>query len=377
MTARPDTMIARTRCLAYLIASLVLAGLALLVWSDPAAAQFTPDDPGDGPWEVETGSLISPGRIDAIDTDFQNAAKAVGDDLKEIAERLLYSLLLIEMVWSLGLIVMRGGNIGRLLSALFRRIVIAGFFLFLIDGIPMADGTVGIATFITRVAEGLGNATIESSIKPSEVFGNIYDAGAQIYYATSGIGRKLSAGLVWLVLMFLGGIIAGLMLLAYIQIYIVFTIGIVTLAFGAWRQTEGIARNFLFSALGKSFKLFALLLIVAVIRLQLQNMARIESFEDGLLMIGLLVIFVMVLISVPGQVEAMVSSPPGPSADGTVVEAATYAPKQAARSTVNTGVSAVGAGVKTVAGAGWKAGKIAAGRRLAAGLRTIQAGVGP
>ena len=349
----------RQRSLAVCLAMLMMAALVVLTCSDPAVAQPAPA-----------------GAIDEIDTAFQDAVNAIGDDLKDIARNLLYGLLLIELVWTFGQIVMTGGNIGRIISEFFQRVFIAGLFLLLIDGIPAAGGNIGITTFILRSAEALSDATIESSIKPAAVFGDIFKAGSQIYDATSGGLRRIAAALVWLMLMVVGAIVAGIMLVAYIEVYMAFTIGILTLGFGVWKQTSGIARNFLFSAAGRIFKLFAVLLIVAVIRLQLDNMKGISAFEDGVILIGMLIIFIMVLITVPAQVESMVSGAASISADGKIMQTVTYLPGRAVGKATDTALGATGraaaTGAKVTAGT-TRVGVKAAGNQLAATIRAINA----
>ena len=350
-----------------LVAGLLALSALLLAGADPAAAQAEVAD------------------IDAIDTAFQEAVDGISGDLVRIARNLLFSLLLIEVVWSFGRIVMNGGDIGRVLSALFQRVIIVGFFLFLLEGLPLPGGrTVGISQFILTAAEGLMDITIQSSIKPADVFGDIFWSGAQIYDASgTGFGR-LAAALVWLALAFFGALIAGIMLVAYVRIYVAFTVGILALGFGAWRETSNIARNFIFSALGQIFRLFTLLLMVAVIRIQLDQMMGFDTFGDGVMMIGMLVIFVMTLISVPAQVESIVASGSAPSAEGRVVEAGTYAVREAGRRTVGAGISAAGSGMRAglgaaagTTGSALKTGTRATGDRLAAAIRAIQTRGGP
>ncbi len=178
---------------------------------------------------------------------------------------------------------------------------------------------------------------------------------------------------VWLALVFLGAIIAGMMLLAYVQVYIAFTAGIVTLGFGVWKQTSDIARNFFFAAGGKIFRLFTVLLIVAVIRFQLFGMGGVASVEDRALMIGMCVIFIMVLATVPATVGSIVAGGSSPAAENTVVEAATYVPREAAKKTAGAGLSTAGRGTNAAAAAGCKATRKAAGRVA----RAVKPGSGP
>ena len=362
-----------------MLATLLLAVLFLLASDDPAAAQgFTPRFPGDVPLDVQRpdAPLVSGDALDKVDDAFQDMALEVGGRLAEIARNLLLSLLLIEMVWSLGQIVMTRGDFGRLMSTFFRRIIIAGFFLFLMEGIPTPNGNVGIATFVLMSAEALAGVTIDASLKPGEVWNDMHRAGWNIYDNTSGIGRSMIAALVWVITSFLGAIIAGLMMLAYIEIYVVFTVGVLTLGFGVWKQTEAWARNFLFGAVGKIFKVFTLLLIVSVVRLQQENMGQITEIEDGLLLIGMTLIFIMIVARVPGTVEAMISGTPGGSADQQLVETATMLPGKGIRSAGGAAVGGTGKAVRAGGKVAWNAGVKPAAGQLAAGLRTIRKRMG-
>ena len=280
---------------------------------------------------MEAYAQESINKIDQIPTSFQAGIEGIAAKLADIARNLLMSLLLIELIWSLGKIIMQGDDFGALMGAFFKRILIAGFFLALVDGVPTPAGNVGFGTFIIQSAEALTEqSTGQASLKPSDVFFQMYGAGTDILGNSNGIVGKIMGSVVWLILTLMGGVIVGLMVLAYIEIYFIFTAGILALGFGAWSTTQQFATNFLFSGVGKIFKLFVMILMGTIISAQLNAFGPLEGVEDGLIAIGVSLIFVMLMSTVPGAVEQMISGIPSASSDGAVADAATRLPKKGA-----------------------------------------------
>ncbi|WP_419739479.1 type IV secretion system protein [Ruegeria sp.] len=319
-------------------------------------------------------TLIAPvsaeaNQVDEIRDAFETSVVEVGDRIKGIAIRLLFSLFVIELVWSLGRIVMEQGDIGQVLSALMRRIVIAGFFLLLIDGIPSGGGeTLGIADFILRSAEALSDeAGGPETLSPSDIFFPMMDTGFNIWDNSTGIGGTLSAAIVWVMMVVMGAIMTGLIILAYVMIYITFTLGILILGFGILQPTQHFATNFIFRAIGSIFRLFATLLIAAIIKTQLESMEGLNGFEDGILIIGLCLILTMVLFVVPASIESLIAGAPGASPDGAIHRAGTKGAGLAGQ-----GAKTAGKAGAKAAGTTLKAGSKAAGGALSASIRSIK-----
>jgi len=316
----------------------------------------------------------SAARIDQVSDSFRQAVDGIATKLAAIARNLLLSLLTIELIWKLGKTVKAGDDFGQLMQIFFTRIVIAGFFLALIEGIPTGSGNVGIATFVIQSAEGLVDATeSEASIKPSDLFWQMFESGQKIFDDSKGFSGKIGGTIVWLLLCILGAVVVGLMIVTYIEIYVVFTVGILALGFGVWEVTAQFAKNFLFSAVGKIFKLFTMILMASVISLTIQAFGTLSSFEDGLITIGIVLIFAMLMTSVPQAVEQIISGIPAISSDAAVSSSITGAAQKGTKSVANT---TAGAG-KAALSAGGKAlgsGATKAGTALASRIRDIKKG---
>jgi len=324
----------------------------------------------------------SSARIDQVSESFRAAVDGVADKLSGVARNLLLSLLLIELIWKLGKTVREGDDFGQLMGIFFTRVVVAGFFLAIIDGIPTGSGRVGIGTFVIESAEALvGVASPNASIKPSDLFWQMFGAGQRIFDGAVGISGSIAAVVVWLLLSILGAIVVGLMIVTYIEVYVIFTVGILSLGFGVWEVTEQFAKNFLFSAVGKILKLFTMILMASVVATSIKAFGTLSTLEDGLITIGIVVIFAMLMTSVPQAVEQIISGIPAVSSDAAVSSAITGTAQKGARIAGNVATQGAAGAVKSgaqVLGSGLnkmglnKANVSKAGEALATRIRGIK-----
>lgn len=294
-------------------------------------------------------------RIDQVSEAFQDAVVGMSSKLAVIARNLMMSLLLIELIWKLGKTIVAGDDFGKLMSVFFKRIVIAGFFLAIVDGIPTNSGQIGFGTFIINSAEALTNESVgTASIKPSDLFWQMLNSGGEIYANSSGLGGTVTAAIVWVLMSIMGAVVVGLMIVTYIEIYVIFTVGILALGFGAWSVTEQFATNFLFSAVGKTLKLFTMILMGSVIALQIEAFGTLTEFEDGLIVVGIVIIFIMLMSSVPQAVEQIISGIPAVSGDGAIAGALTGAAMKGARIGASGATKGAGAAAQKGASAALK-----------------------
>lgn len=290
-------------------------------------------------------------RIDQVSESFKGAVQSMGSKLSAIARNLMLSLLLIELIWKLGKTVMEGDDFGKLMGVFFKRILIAGFFLAIVDGIPTGSGQVGFGSFVIQSAEALTNHSLGTvSIKPSDLFWEMFSSGQSIYSNSTGVTGSIAAVIVWLLLVMLGAVIVGLMIVAYIEIYVIFTVGILALGFGVWSVTDQFAKNFMFSAIGKTLKLFTMILMGSIIALQIKAFGSLSGFEDGLVTIGVVLIFALLMTTVPAAVEQIVSGMSSGGAEQTVQSAVTGASMGAAQRGMSMATKGGKAGLGSAAG---------------------------
>jgi P-type conjugative transfer protein TrbL len=329
-------MIRQLRRLFWFIVILVI----VLLWAKHATAQDV--------------SAVDVGAIDNISTDIRDMIAGMRWRLAAIARNLLLGLLLIELIWKLGQAVNDGEELSAYIKLMAKRIVIAGFFLFVLGGIPTgSDGsTVGLADFVIQSAEALTKITNENATnKPADLFWQTYEAGHQGYKNSKGFENAVIAGFVWIVLVVIGAAIAAVVLVAYVEVYTIFTIGTLALAFGAWSATEQFAQNFLFAAIGKILKLFTTMIIATVASLIVTTTGPITEVGDGLVITAVVLILVIVLGSVPTAVEQIISSIPLSSGEGQAAQMVINTAKETGKVAANAVSSGVGGAVGGAAGA--------------------------
>lgn len=226
--------------------TLVFAFLALS--ANPAGAEVA--GPGAG------------GGIDSIVAAFEGAVNAASGNLVAAARTLLGSLLLIELVLAVGRAVVRGSDLGELFATVMQRILIAGFYLFLMDSLPGLGGMNGLVGRSAEALAGLGSGG--QAIKPSDILSQSLATASSIYGASSGIAETISAALIGIIIVLLSAITIAMVVVVYVEIHVVFGLGIIALGFGGFSGTDGIARGYLMAGIAKSLKLFAMLVLSSI-----------------------------------------------------------------------------------------------------------------
>ena len=106
-----------------------------------------------------------------------------------------------------------------------------------------------------------------------------------------------------------------------------------------------------------------------LISVQLNAFGPLEGVEDGIVAIGVSLIFVMLMSTIPGAVEQMISGIPSASSDGSVANTATHLPKKGASKAGSLAGGAAVKGGKTAGKFVWqKSGGAAAAGKLGGAL---------
>ncbi|WP_127903550.1 type IV secretion system protein [Solirhodobacter olei] len=265
------------------------------------------------------GSLTTPGTFMNIPTLYQEAVAGVGANLASYARNLMALLALIELVWTIGRIVVTGGDLGEMLYAVISRMLIIGAFVWLTDALPQYGG---MDTFVTDFASRLFSVSTGDTtgpIDPGSVLHIAVSSGLEFYKAAT-LGNTLAAIMIILVNTVIGAIVAAFMVLAYVEIHILFAGGIIALGFAPWGETRVLARNFLFAAIGKALKLFGVLLVGTATMTVLQKVIGGSDcvtclagpiMMKALLTTAVLVVGAIIIILVPPALEHIVMSGPG------------------------------------------------------------------
>jgi hypothetical protein len=262
-------------------------------------------DPSAVAWALEQSTVGTAGTggtarvrniLNQFIREYKNTFYDVTDKLVVVATSLLFSLMLIEWVWTTAQQAARGAGLGEYISAVSFRIVLGSVFFFIINVGNYSD-------LVIRSADGLlDQSTSGASINVVDLFDSVLAMSFELFgLSTFGIAEKFAG----IMVLFLGAIIIGLILMSYMEVYLAFGAAFVALGFGGFSGTRHIAINYMKRAVGRVFRLFTALFCGALLSVLLN--AEFETAQgDPMLLVGIMTILVFVILKVPSAVEQAV-----------------------------------------------------------------------
>ncbi len=211
---------------------------------------------------LETGGIFD----QAHDVYFA-AAASWASVIKLHASRLFWTLALISMVWTFGVMVLRSADIGEFFAEFVRFTIFTGFYWWLLDNGP------AIAKAIIDSMRTMGasaSAGTHPSVYPLPSPSNIVDIGFVVF------GKALSNGSVWSPFASIVGAILGLailiiltlvainVLIVLISAWVLAYAGIFFLGFGGCRWTSDMAIGYFKTVLAVSIQLLVMVLLMGV-----------------------------------------------------------------------------------------------------------------
>ncbi|SFL43191.1 type IV secretion system protein TrbL [Nitrosomonas aestuarii] len=203
--------------------------------------------------------------LDQVVQKFHGKVKTWQNVIQGAAERLFWSLVLISMVWTFGMMLLRKADIGEFFAEFTRFIIFTGFFFWLLTNAVSGHNIAG--TIISSMQQ-LGSSA--ASLSGGTSHSSIMDVGFMILNQAwsnfsildpldSFIGFIMS-----LAILVILAVIAVNMLLLLISSWVLLYAGIFLLGFGGARWTTDIAINYFKVVLGIGIQLFVMLLIVGI-----------------------------------------------------------------------------------------------------------------
>src|SRR5690554_201854 len=266
----------------------ILSGGVLLLYSSLASANLT-----------------NQGILDQVVTDYATRAASWQHVIIDAASWLFWTLVVISMVWTFGMMALRKADIGEFFAELVRFIIFTGFFWWLLVNGPVFANS--IIQSLARIGE---QAAGVSSITPS----GIVDVGFMIWKQAinnlsawspvdSLVGAVLSAAI-----MLLLALVAVNMLLMLVAAWLMAYAGIFFLGFGGSRWTSDMAINYYKTVLGVAVQIMTMVLLVGIGNDMLSTFyARMNqnvlNFEE----LGVMLVFCMALLSLVNRVPPMVA----------------------------------------------------------------------
>lgn len=208
------------------------------------------------------GSMDSRDLLDNILYRFSTTASTWSQTILSYARYLFWSLALISMVWTYGLMSLRRADIQEFMAETVRFLVVVGFFYWILDNGP-AIATAIIDSMRQLAAKASG---IDTHISPSDIIDVGFDIvskaidNSSLWSPAATTVGLIVAGVILVVL----ALVSINMLIILITAWILTYGGIILLGFGGGRWTCDIAIQYYKTVLGIALQAFAMILIIGI-----------------------------------------------------------------------------------------------------------------
>ncbi|MDD0927995.1 P-type conjugative transfer protein TrbL [Xylella fastidiosa subsp. multiplex] len=314
--------------------------LALLLFAAQAQAQAPVD---------------SAGLLDNILQRFQQVTNTWSGEIVRYASLLFWSLSLLSMTWTYGMMVLRKADIQEFLAETIRFFAIMGFFWWLLINAPaMSTAIINSLRQIAANATGLGNTLSPSGIVDIgfDITSKVIDDSSIWSPVNSAVGIIAST-----VILIVLALIAVNMLLLLVSGWLLSYGTVFLLGFGGGRWTSDIAISYYKTVIGLGMQLFAMILIIGIGRSFIdQYYAAVMASTITIKALLVMLVASIVLLSLVNKIPPMFASIVGGGG-------------------ATAGIGNFGAGAAIAAAATGAAVAATAGSALAAGLSSAGGGV--
>lgn len=246
------------------------------------------------------------------------ANHSLGDVVLDAAKSLFWTLALISLVWTMGMLIVRQ-DIGEMLMELLRFIIVTGIFYWLLINASTRQGGEGFVDAIVNSFLNMANTDPTASLTTNA--NNIFRKGMNVFYhvvvetADGDEPDRILSGGIATVILVLCALISAQVLLALVMAWVLAYAGIFLLGFGGARWTSQIAVNYYKHVIAVGIALLALSIIGAVGAILLEELkyestARADIYSDYLylgLMLGTCIMMVVLSVKVPQLLYTLVT----------------------------------------------------------------------
>lgn len=266
-------------------------GSALVFLSQSAAAA------------IEKGGVLN-----EVSDRFLTASSTWAGTITQYASWLFWTLVVISMVWTFGMMALRKADIGEFFAEFVRFTIFTGFFWWLlINGPNFAMDIVNSLRTIAAEASGLPRALNPST--PIDIAFDILAKAAKSYSVTSPIDN-LSIFLTTLAILACMAVVAANVLLALITAWVLAYAGVFVLGFGGARWTSDIALNYFRSVIGIALKLMTITLLVgiavSIIDGYHADLANKASMDELLVIFVVSLVLVILVNTIPNVIAGLI-----------------------------------------------------------------------
>jgi P-type conjugative transfer protein TrbL len=209
-------------------------------------------------------AIDNSGLMDRVLNRFKSNASGWGSVIEAVATRLFWTLVVISMVWTFGMMALSKADIGEFFAEFLRFTIFTGFFWWLLVNGP--SFALSIIESLMQLGGTAAGAGYSDEFTPS----GIIDIGFVIFGKTIEESSRWSpfdsvmGMLLGLAVLFLCALIAINMLMLLISAWIMAYAGIFFLGFGGSRWTHDLAINYYKAVLGLAIQIMTMILLVGI-----------------------------------------------------------------------------------------------------------------
>lgn len=253
--------------------------------------------------------------LDAIRNNYRDTSSAWAATLTNYATRLFYILAAIDITWMAIGLALRPGEFADWAANLVRKVLFLGFFWMLLQpvggvarGISWAQS---IVSSLVIAGDTVSMASGGVPLSPSDIFDTGFTICSAIFAEISIFdpvdGTALIIGAILIMIAY--ALIAAMMLLVYVQSYVLIYAGVLLLGFGGSVFTKDIAINYFKAALAVGAKLFVMTLIVGIGKTIVDGWVTTITIEleQVVLFIGSSVVLLALVKEVPNMVGDLIN----------------------------------------------------------------------
>lgn len=293
------------------------------------------------------------GILDNVLQRYQTAASSWATVVQDAATWLFWTLTVISMVWTFGMMALRKADLGEFFAEFVRFTIFTGFFWWLLTNGPnFASSIYASLRQIAGNASGLGQGLSPSGIVDVgfEIFFKVMDNTSYWSPVDSMIGSLL-AGIILCILALVGVNMLLLLASAWILAYG----GVFFLGFGGSRWTSDMAINYYKTVLGVAAQLFAMVLLVGIGKTFLDDyysrMSEGINFKELAVMLVVGIVLLALVNKVPQLIAGIITGASvGGAGIGNFGAGALVGAAATAGAAIATGGASIAAGAAAAAG---------------------------
>ncbi|MDD3576066.1 MAG: P-type conjugative transfer protein TrbL [Halothiobacillus sp.] len=261
-------------------------------------------------------TLTNDGIFDTINNHFHQAASFWQSAIITASSWLFWTLVLISMVWTFGMMALRRADIQEFFAEFVRFTIFTGFYWWLLSIGPLfaRDIIMGLSLLGAQAIQATPGGTAlggayAGPVSPSgiadvgfSVFDQVVTHSSIWSPVTSAIGM-----LIGIIILVIVSLIALNMLLLFVSGWVLAYAGVFILGFGGARWTSDMAINYYKIVLGLGLQVMTMVMLVGVGSSILQNYYLLMSKDFSISEMAVLLVVAVILLGLVNKVPPMVA----------------------------------------------------------------------